>query len=645
MSMKFHLNYVNSLILHLAHLEIGLKMVRLDTLDLIKVEEEYTILKTSTTFMEFQNLIRQQIKIKLSVMLELVPITKKKILIDKSHSLQKSIHKQKSSKILDLDSIGRDQDLSPFWNKYTKEMSNMLWSPIKTDSVDLDLNYWSGSSRRLMLNSWFSARIVIKKTFLESYQTTYLQSLQSLLPEIMVCEQDTIEEKGREKKLKILNLEIERKRLNQEKIENETPSETEIRLSNDNKREKLTKLKESNKLKRKEKCEKDGIEFVDPTLKDAAGKSKHYRIYPTKEQKIKLRKWFGVRRWIYNKCLESYKNGVTTLKGLRESVIKNQNYMDKNQWMLKYDFDLRDEALQDLLKNIKSNKAKNKNFQMKFKSKKDMMQYSESISVLSKKWNQIRKSGFYHDIFSSTKMKSAEKLPVKLDYTSRLIRCPLNKYYFSIPNKLDVVSDNQATTNSMLFIDPGVKTFLTGYDPSGKVIHIGEGDVGRISRLLYYRDKLNSKMRREKVKKKKRLQYLAMLRIYEKIKNLVNDLHKKSAKWLCENYTNVYIPRLNFHDCKKLNRKSKAKMSAYRHCEFLNLLQDKTREYTSCKVLEVNESYTSKTCSRCGNQKNNLRNKDVYNCDNGGCGLEMGRDTNASKNIMLRYFTKRAILH
>ncbi len=78
-------------------------------------------------------------------------------------------------------------------------------------------------------------------------------------------------------------------------------------------------------------------------------------------------------------------------------------------------------------------------------------------------------------------------------------------------------------------------------------------------------------------------------------------------------------------------------MAAYRHCEFLDKLMDKAKLY-GCKVFEVNEAYTSKTCSNCGYIKNDLKNANHFVCNN--CNNIMGRDPNASKNVMLRYFTK-----
>lgn len=167
----------------------------------------------------------------------------------------------------------------------------------------------------------------------------------------------------------------------------------------------------------------------------------------------------------------------------------------------------------------------------------------------------------------------------------------------------------------MIFLDPGVKNFVVGYDPSGKVITWGENDIGRIARLLHYKRKLQGRIDLEPKNKKRRSMRTALLRIGEKIHNLVNDMHKKLAKFLCSNYSNIFLSRLNFHNIKRLDKKSKAKLAALQHCKFLDSLEYKARLYGS-KVHEVNEAYTSKTCSNCGFIKQNLKNQNTYNCSN-----------------------------
>lgn len=364
---------------------------------------------------------------------------------------------------------------------------------------------------------------------------------------------------------------------------------------------------------------------------------KHIQLSLSQEQKSILKRWFGLQRWIYNKCLEKIKNNkITTLKALRSAVINEINYNEHNKWVKEYHYDLRDEALRDLLKNINSNIAKGEIFNIQFKSRKDEYTKNVSMSVLKKHWN--KKNNFFSCIFKPSNLKTTEVIPDVLSYDTRLVKTPLNKYYLCIQTKKIIKCENQA---NMIFIDPGVKTFLTGYDPSGKIITFGcKENTKRIAILLHFKNRLQRQLKLTSSSKNNKLR-LALLRINKKIYNLISDLHYKTSKWLCENYKYIYLPRLNFHKLKKLNKKSKTVASKYRHCEFLDMLIEKSK---SCemKILEVNEAYTSKTCSNCGDLHKNLGNKDIYKCES--CKVIIGRDINASKNIMLRYFTNRAVV-
>ena len=78
-----------------------------------------------------------------------------------------------------------------------------------------------------------------------------------------------------------------------------------------------------------------------------------------------------------------------------------KNFIDTNlRWVLDTPYDIRDEAMNDLLKGYSSNFASNhKKFNMKFRSKKDPQQ---SIAILSKHWGKSRgEYSFLHKIKSS----------------------------------------------------------------------------------------------------------------------------------------------------------------------------------------------------------------------------------------------------
>ena len=48
----------------------------------------------------------------------------------------------------------------------------------------------------------------------------------------------------------------------------------------------------------------------------------------------------------------------------------------------------------------------------------------------------------------------------------------------------------------------------------------------------------------------------------------------------------------------------------------------------------VNECYTSKICSNCGNYKEELKGEKIYNCTK--CNISLNRDINGCRNIMIK---------
>jgi len=45
-----------------------------------------------------------------------------------------------------------------------------------------------------------------------------------------------------------------------------------------------------------------------------AGKAQCIRLFPTQEERLKLRRWIGTARWTYNQCLSAVKKGVNRNK-------------------------------------------------------------------------------------------------------------------------------------------------------------------------------------------------------------------------------------------------------------------------------------------------------------------------------------------
>ena len=388
--------------------------------------------------------------------------------------------------------------------------------------------------------------------------------------------------------------------------------------------------------------------------KPTAGKVRRIRLFPTTEQRKKLVAWFGTARWTYNKCLELVKADRTKLKkgDLRTAIVNNANYETTNTWVCDTPYDVRDGAMIDLVNAYASNFAKKRkgktalpHFSLKYRSRK---QPAESIYIRGRLFKHGR---FYPTYLGKEPMRSAEPLPDSIEYDCRLVRTRLGQYYICIPQPLAVASDNQAptATGRVASLDPGVRTFQTLYDPSGYALEVGKGDMGHIVRLCSHMDKLQSKAALKTTShRSRRHMHRAGWRLQGRVRNLVDELHKKLSTFLVRNYSTVLLPTFETSQmvgraARKIDSKTVRSMLTWSHYRFKQRLLNKTREYTGCKVIIVDESYTSKTCGQCGRLHESLGSNKIFRCPS--CRVVMDRDLNAARNILLKNSSQVNLCH
>jgi len=119
------------------------------------------------------------------------------------------------------------------------------------------------------------------------------------------------------------------------------------------------------------------------------------------------------------------------------------------------------------------------------------------------------------------KFTASEPVPVSCKYGTQLVLHRGN-WFAIFPEEYD---SKPSGSNSAIALDPGIRTFLTGYD-SEKVIEIGSGDIGRITRLCQYLDELMGKITKVSAKQRRAMRKAAG-RIRSRIQNLVDELTKK----------------------------------------------------------------------------------------------------------------------
>ncbi len=88
-------------------------------------------------------------------MQESLPIPKKMTLKDRLNFCVKHTQMQNLYGRLEADSILGGESLSPFWNEYTKAISDALSAPIPTEQLDSASHLLSGSASKQAANSWF----------------------------------------------------------------------------------------------------------------------------------------------------------------------------------------------------------------------------------------------------------------------------------------------------------------------------------------------------------------------------------------------------------------------------------------------------------------------------------------------------------
>lgn len=96
----------------------------------------------------------------------------------------------------------------------------------------------------------------------------------------------------------------------------------------------------------------------------------------------------------------------------------------------------------------------------------------------------------------------------------------------------------------IIALDPGVRTFLTGYCPSGSVLEFGHGDEKRLIKLAHHSDKLQSQIATEQNAKRRKRLRAARLRLLTRLRNLRNELHWQTANLLCKKFDVILLPRL-----------------------------------------------------------------------------------------------------
>ncbi len=346
------------------------------------------------------------------------------------------------------------------------------------------------------------------------------------------------------------------------------------------------------------------------------------RIYPDQKLAAAWRHWLAGCRFVYNRAIETLKSGFKGSSYDLEAQVLN-NLPD---WLKTVPRHPKANAVQDA--NDAWVQAKANAGEAKFRSCRQPTQ-----SIKFKVGNYLHGTWF-PQLTKGMTLVASQPLADNCDYGTQLVR-DRRRWFAILP---EFVPTSQTKQAKVIALDPGIRTFLTGYDGEA-ILEIGSRSIERVVRLCFHLDRLISRATQKSVRAKQRRSMLrAAGRIRIQIRNLVDELHRQTVSYLIRNYKVIFLPTFDTSQMvvkskRRINKKSARSMLTWGHYRFKQLLKSMA-DRSGVMVVEINEAYTSKTCGRCGHIHPFLGGSKKFKCFS--CGFTVDRDWNGAFNIMLK---------
>ncbi|MCK5616243.1 transposase [Candidatus Pacearchaeota archaeon] len=349
-------------------------------------------------------------------------------------------------------------------------------------------------------------------------------------------------------------------------------------------------------------------------------------LKPNNKQKTLLERCCGVSRFAYNWGLErrikEYEETKKSTSAMEQHREINQLKKDELNWMYEYSKCIPQEALRDLevafrnfFRNIKQGK---KPGFPKFKSRKKGIGSFRLTGVIKVEENRVKlpRIGWIS-------LKEHNYLPVGKP-SSITVSEKAGHWFVSFHVKEK--DKKEELSEEIIGIDLGLKELATL--SNGEVIENPRSLKKGLKKLKKVQNFLSRKVKGSKNRKKAKKK---VQRTHYKISNIRRDfIHKATTKIARTKPKCVVLEDLNVSGMVK-NRKLSRSISDASWNEFRRQLEYKLK-WIGSKLVFADRFYpSSKTCSKCGKVKSELKlSERIFKCD---CGFEIDRDLNAAINL------------
>ena len=362
--------------------------------------------------------------------------------------------------------------------------------------------------------------------------------------------------------------------------------------------------------------------------------SKKIRLKPDKTQESLLWQSTGTARFIYNWTLgrqkENYENGGKFLSD--NELRKEITVLKKTElsWLSEVSNNVAKQAVKDACiayKNFFTKKAGFPKFKSKKKAKLSFYNDTEKLKV-KENLVLVEKVGW---------IKTSEQIPMNTKYTNPRISFDGKYWYISVG--IEVEKPEIELTDESIGIDLGVKDLAVC--STGKIYkNINKTKI--VKKLLKKLKRLQKQVSRKYEKSREvnnryqKSQNIVKLEnkirlVHRRISNIRNNnLHQITNEIVKTKPSKIVMEDLNVKGMMKNRHLSKA-IAEQNFYKFITYMKYKA-EFNGIEFIQVPRFYpSSKTCSKCGTVKKDLKLSDrVFKCE---CGHVLDRDLNASINL------------
>lgn len=416
------------------------------------------------------------------------------------------------------------------------------------------------------------------------------------------------------------------------------------------------------------------------------------RFFPSKPQKVFLNKYLSAHRYFYNKTIEEInrrfdrkkedfsshptcifcsnekeENRYTcsqhrneripwdipvNFKELRALIVINNTELkkDKNKhlaWQMEIPHDTRQAAVRDAVaaySSAMSNRRRGniKSFRLGYMSIRKPSHIfwvdHRGLKIKEKNGNttvSLFKTKLGKDSLLFIKDRYKKQLPLE---NKSLVKILYDRGAWYLVFTIKEQSRNECKFLHSIALDPGVRTFQTGYSPNGSVYKFGEKQLNKMKEIHSYIDKLKSIASKSNHRKRQHIKR-RLVKLEFQLRGLIHNLHNQVGSFLSKNYRYVLLPEFGTSGMQQqdtIGSTTKRRMNGLAHYQFQLKMIHLCKKYGS-ELRIVNESYTSKTCGSCGKIKEDLGSACHYSCSN--CSYQLDRDIHGARNIFIKTYS------